>query len=136
MAKDPSFKMPKTLAACADLLYTTREARYALKKQVEALEANETELREYIIQNLPKSNATGIAGKVARVTVSNKIVAQVADWEKLYEFIVKSYKKNPGVFSLLQRRLGEKTAKEMLDAGKAPPGVKAIEVPVVSLNKV
>ncbi len=136
MAKDPSFKMPKTLAACADLLYTTREARYALKKQVEALEANETELREYIIQNLPKSNATGIAGKVARVTVSNKVVAQVADWEKLYEFIAKSYKKNPGVFSLLQRRLGEKTAKEMLDAGKAPPGVTTIEVPVISLNKV
>lgn len=137
MATKPAeFKPPKTLAACADQLYNTQQQRYALQKQVEELSKQETILREHLINNLPKSDATGVAGKVARATVKSRDVYVVKDWDKLYGYITLNAKKNPGVWSLLQRRLGEGAAAEIISAGKKLPGVEAGTVPVISLNKV
>lgn len=135
--KAPAFKgkLPKSLAACADQLYLVRQKRLALKKEVEAMEAEEAALREHLINNLPKSAATGIAGKIARASIESKDVFQAKDWDEVHAFIVKNHKKNPGVWALMQRRLGTEACKEMYTAGKAIPGVERIEVPVVSLNK-
>jgi len=127
--------LPKTLAACADELYTTRQARFTLQKQVEALVARESALSEELIKKLPKSQASGIAGKVARATIESKLVCQVVDWDKVNAYIVKNAKKDPGVFALYQRRIGEAAVKEMWQAGKEVPGVEPMEIPRVSLNK-
>jgi hypothetical protein len=134
--KDPAaFKLPKSLAECADLLFTTRNARLAIKKLMEAEEAKESALREHLINNLPKSQASGIAGKFARVTVSSKTVVSVTDWDKVNEYILKNGKKNPGVFALYQRRIGDATVKEMWAAGKEVPGTAPLDVPVIGINK-
>jgi hypothetical protein len=130
-----AIKLPKTLAQCADKLYEVRQQRLALSKQVEAMEREEAALREHLIANLPKSQASGIAGKIARASVETKTVVQVEDWDKLYGYMVKQYGKNKGIFSLLQRRVGDATVKEMWAAGKEVPGCKPFDVPVVSLNK-
>jgi len=130
-----SSKLPKSMAECADMLYTIRQDRYAQNKVVEELKAKEALLVEHLIQNLPKSAATGIAGKVARATVASKTIPQAQDWDKIQAYILANGKKNPGVFSLLQRRLGEATVKEMWDAGKSIPGVEPFEVKTISLNK-
>ena len=136
-AVKPSFKIPKTLAGCADRMYTVRHERYALQKQVDLLAAEENALREHLIDNLPKSQASGIAGRVARASIDSKIVWQVEPdgWPKVYEYIIKNYKKNPGVFALLQRRLGEAAVKEMDEAGVKVPGTASMDVKTVSLNK-
>lgn len=131
----PKFKLPKSLAECADLLYTTRKTRLALAKEVEALAAKESALREELINKLPKSQASGIAGKVARASIENKTVYSAKDWDAIHGYILKQHKKNPGVWSLLQRRLGDATCKELFEAGVKVPGVEAMEVPTVSLNK-
>jgi acetyl-CoA carboxylase alpha subunit len=128
-------KIPKTLAACADRVYAIKAEKANISKKLEALQEEESILREHLIDNLPKSEATGVAGKVARATVKNKVVPQVKDWDALYGHIVKSYKKNPGVFSLLQRRVGEAAVKEIWDSGKEVPGVSASQVPVLSVVK-
>lgn len=127
--------LPKTLAACADELYTTRQARFALDKQVDALKAREAQLSEELINKLPKSQASGIAGKVARATIETKTVCQVVDWDKVNGYILKNAKKNPGVFALYQRRIGESAVKEMWEAGREVPGVEPMDIPRVSLNK-
>lgn len=136
-AKTVTFKLPKNLAEAADLLYTTREKRLALNKEVEALQAHETALREHIINNLPKSNATGIAGKLVRVSVENKEVITVADWDKVRKYIYTNATKNPGVWGLMNKALNQATAKEMMDAAgkRGVPGLDKINVPVVSVNK-
>jgi hypothetical protein len=129
--KVPAFKTPKTIGACADLLYTTREQRLALQKEVDALQAQETQLKDHIINTLPKSEATGAAGKLARVTVVNDTVPQVEDWEALYKYI-----KRTGSFELLNKALSRSAAGERLEAGKAIPGVKSMPIVKVSINKV
>jgi hypothetical protein len=135
MADKPAFKIPKTLALCADRLYAVKAERLAKEKEAEAFKAEETALREHLINNLPKSDATGVAGKVCRASITSKTVAQVDNWDDLYAYIVKGYKKNPGVFSLLQRRVGDAAVKEMAEAGVKVPGTVLIDVPQVSLNK-
>ncbi len=122
-------KLPKTLAACADEYYTVMQERLKLQRQVDELKKRETLLAEHLIQNLPKSDATGVAGKLARVTVVNKIRPEVEDWDALYGYIVKQSKKDPGVWALLQRRVGDAAVQEVWNAGKEVPGVKPFTYP-------
>jgi hypothetical protein len=130
-ATKPTFKPPKTLAACADELYKTRDLRIAAQKATDELQAKETALKEHLINNLPKSDASGVAGKLARVTVVTKLIPRVNDWDKLYKFIKKT-----GAFDLLQRRLIDTAIKERWDNGKEVPGVESFNVVSISMNKV
>lgn len=131
MTKKLKFKIPKTLGACADLLYTTRKDRLELQKQVDDLKKQEGELKEHIIQNLPKSSATGVSGKVANAKVTKTDKPTVEDWDKIYKYI----KKN-NAFELMQRRLNTKSVEERWEDGKKIPGVGKMTVVDVSSTKV
>jgi len=128
------FTPPKTLAACADLLYKTREERYAANKVVEALKEKEAILREHIIDNLPKSQATGITGKTAMATIEKTSVWKSTDWDKTFDYIVKNRKK--GAFAILQKRLSETALNEIVaHTGKPVPGAELLTVLTVSCTK-
>lgn len=128
--KEKTFTPPKTMGACADLLFSTRAKRLALNKEAEAFEAIEIALKAHIIDTLPKSNASGIAGKLARVAVETKKVPIVEDWAKLYSHIKKT-----GDFDLLGRSLSKEGVKQRLEAGKTVPGVGSTQIVTVSLSK-
>jgi len=114
------WKTPKTLGFAADALWNTRNARLALQKQVDELEAMENALKHHLIENLPKSDAGGVSGHLARVTVTTKDVPRVEDWGKVYAAIVADYKKHAkkkdgqqdGAFAMLQRRLAMQWSKK------------------------
>lgn len=125
------FSPPNTLAACADLLYATRERRLKLSKQVDELEAQEGKLKNHLIMELPKVSATGVSGKVARVSLESKEVVKAEHWDEVYAYILKN-----NAFELLQRRLNEVAIKEHWEAGKPVPGVTKFPVTVVSLGKI
>lgn len=124
-------KFPKELGACADLLYKLKAERLAMAKVLEAKEKEEKALKEHIIATLPKSKASGVAGKVARVTVTTKEIPQVEDWPKFYAYV-----KRHNRFDLMQRRVAEKAVNDMLEEGEKVPGIKVFKTPVVGLNKV
>jgi hypothetical protein len=130
MAKAKKKALPKTMGACADALFTIRNNRLAAQKQVDAMQAEENELKEYIINTLPVSD-TGAAGKLARVTVSTKTIPQVKDWEAFW----KGFDKKKDI-DLLQRRLNDEAVKERWDNGKKVPGVETFQTKKVSINKV
>lgn len=124
------FKIPPKLGAAADLLYRTREERLALQKKCDELAERETLLREHLIKELPKSDASGVSGRVARATVVPKIVPTVEDWDALYGHVIRTKD-----FSLLQRRLTAKAVEERWEAGKKVPGVTQFRTVTVSLSK-
>ena len=131
MAKKPeTHQIPKTLGACADELYRLRQERLAKQAEADALKARETAITEHVIQNLPKSEANGVTGKVARVTITKKEVPQVDDWEAFYRYLFKT--KDP---SLLQKRLGDAAIRERWEAKKAVPGVVPFTVIGLSVTK-
>lgn len=125
------YKFPKAMGACADRLYELRNKRLAMQKEVDAVAAEESALKEHIINTLPKSEASGVAGKLARVTVVTKQVPQVEDYDKFYAYVKKT-----NSFDLLQKRLADSAIKERWEAGKEVPGVKAFNAVSVSINKV
>lgn len=131
MAKEAPFKLPKSLAACADLLYSIREERLALSRQADELEEREKQIKAHIIDTLPKSEATGVAGKLARVTVVTKLVPKTADVEELHAHIKKT-----DDWDLLQGRLSDTAVRARWEAGKTVPGVEAFQTVTVSINKV
>lgn len=129
MAK--SFKFPKSMGLCADRLYELRNKRLEEQKKVEALEAEEKALKAHIIDHLPRSQQTGASGKFANVRIIDKQVPQLQDIEALYGYIRKTKRTD-----LLQKRLNETAIKELVDAGKTPPGVTLFPVKTISLTKV
>lgn len=128
---DKKFKMPAKIGACADRLYQVKNDRLKLQKAVDELAAEESAIKEHIIQTLPKSEASGVAGKVARVSVTVKDVPQVKDWEAFHGFVKKT-----GFFHLLQKRLSSQAVDEVLESGKTIPGLEIFKLPTVSLSKV
>lgn len=124
------FTLPKSLAGAADKLYEIRQARLALQKEVDAMEGRERQLREYLIDNLPKSQASGITGRIAHAEIETKVIPQVQDWDAFYKFILKTKD-----FSLMQRRLNDGAIKEHWEAKKVVPGVGKFNAKVVSITK-
>jgi hypothetical protein len=125
-----SIKVPKTLGACADRLFTLKAQLAALNMQAEALDAERKAIQERLIADLPKSEAAGIAGRLARATVVTKEVPTVKDWTAFYKTILKTKD-----FSLLQRRVSDAAVRERWEAGKKVPGVEPFTVVTVSVTK-
>ena len=129
-------KIPKNVAQAVDLYYAKRQERLTASKVVAELEAEEKLLRGHLINAIPKTEATGIAGQTCRVSVVVKEKVAVVDWDAVYGFIVKDYKKNGSqAFGLLQRRVGEKLVKEMWENGKEVPGLSKEQYVDLSVGK-
>ena len=126
-----TYKFPKTMGACADRIYELKNKRLAMQKEVDAVEAEEKALKEHIINTLPKSETTGVAGKLARVTVVTKQVPQVKDWEAFW----KKFNKKTDT-DLLQRSLSKAAVEARWEAGKEIAGVEAFTAVTLSINKV
>jgi len=124
------FEVPKKFGACADLLFKTREVRLEMQKKVDELEKRESAIKNYIINTLPKSEASGVAGKYARVGINVKTVPVFEDSDLFWR------KFNPKRdFDLVQKRLSREAVEARWEAGKEVPGVGKFDVVTVSINK-
>ena len=123
--------LPKTLGGCADKLYQLKEARLKIQAQVDKLAEQEKLLKDHIIKNLSKEHAEGVAGHVAKVSITRTTVATAKDWDAFYAFVKKT-----GDFSLMQKRLHDGACRERWDDKQKIPGVEPFQVLKVSLTKV
>lgn len=119
-----------SIGEIADLLYQTRQARYAAQKEVDRLQEDETKLKDLIINTLPKGTE-GAQGKLARVAVVTKVVPQLKDAEMFFKYVSRTR-----AWELLQKRVSAKAITERWEAGKTVPGVEPFIAVDVSLNKV
>lgn len=134
-ADKPKFKSPKKLdGSVADRYYELMQRRLALNREAALIEEEEKFLKAWIIDNLPMSNATGIAGSLCRVSVVPKKRPEVKDWDAFYEYIVKNRKK--GAFALLNRAVNTKSVAEYWEAGVTVPGVEQQPYKSLSYSKI
>ena len=124
------FVIPKNVAAAGDLLYTLREQRLEIEAQANEVLKKEAQVREFIINNLPKQEASGVRGRVAQVRIEKKDVATAENWAKIQDYIRKN-----DAFDLMQRRLNDAAVKARWEEGKKIPGVKKFSVVTVSCTK-
>lgn len=128
----PTFKPPAKLGACADLLYTTRQERLGVHApKVKECEEVERALREHFIATLPKSEAEGVSGRLARVQLKAEVIPIIEDRELLEKYIKR--KRCPDLLNA--PALNFPAVRERWDAGEVIPGVGTFSVIKVSVNK-
>jgi hypothetical protein len=97
---------------------------------VEDIKAEIHALESHLIDSLPKSDATGVAGKLARATIVIKETPTLEDFSKFIKYVVRN-----NAFEMIQKRLSAAAVKERQAAGKKIPGVGKFTYKAVSLNK-
>lgn len=125
--------IPKTMGACADKLYKLREKRYELSRQIKEIEAEEAEIKDYIINNLSKQESNGVSGKIANVRVKTENVPVVEDWEAFYKYVSRTKS-----FDMLQRRINTKAVRERIEDKKdfaLKAGIGSFTTVSVSITK-
>lgn len=116
--------------ALADLLYKTREERYALNKLVEAKKEIEVAATEILRAEALRQDGSGVAGKIAKVIFEPKYFGVLEDDAAFFKYVARTKQ-----FDLLQRRLSNDAIKERWEAGKTIPGVKRESVWTPSITK-
>ena len=127
----PKATTARKLAGMADEIWSLRESRLALQRQIDEIHEKEREIKAALIAEIPLTGATGVSGKLAAVKVIEKMVPQVADWSELYKHIKKT-----GSFELLQRRVSETAVRERWAEDEKIPGVDCVTINDLSLSKV
>lgn len=126
-AGDP---MPKSIGLCADEYASVRELRLAMEKLVASVKERETEIKEHIIRELPKSDNTGAAGKKYRAQIVTKDQPTLRDWDAFTAYVAKYNR-----FDMLTKRLADKAVKDTWEAGEAVPGIEKFKTVDVSITK-
>src|SRR5690606_4103553 len=130
---DKEKKFPTTPGEAADLLYKTRQKRLEIEKKAEELKEQEKLLREYLLENLPKHGAEGIAGKLCRVNIVIKEIPIAEDWDAVHAYVRRNASK--GGFAILQKRLNVGAVREILASGKTIPGIGIMEEKDLSVTR-
>lgn len=129
---DPgNFALPAPLGACADELLRLRDTKDKLQREIDAIESQERAVREYLLSELPKDDASGVLGTRAKAVIRISQEPTCQDWQSVYAHITAT-----GDFSLLQRRLSKAAIKERWAAGEVVPGVGVFNVTTVSVTKI
>jgi len=123
-------KLPKTVAAAADALYQTRIDRLAAQHDIEPLVRFEKDLKEFLINTLPKSDANGAIGKFAKAQIKTKDIPQIEDEKKFLAFARK-----PGNEDLLKIVPNMEAINARWDDKKKVPGVVSFKVVTISSTK-
>jgi len=125
-------KFPSTLGGCADRLHELKTQRLELEAQAKKLKEEYNILQEYIIETLPKSDASGISGKNASVSVVVKEVPTVTDENKFREFM----EANDRYDLAYKARPNPHAVREMWEDGAEVAGVEKFKRVTISLKKV
>ena len=130
----PHLRFPTSLPGCADRYAEVMDQRLQLSKEVEKLAEEEAALKLHIINNLPLSEASGVAGRKASVKVVQKERIVVLDWEKIQDYAVRNRKK--GGFAIFQRRVNDATIKELLEKDKKFTGAELTQYKSLSMSRI
>lgn len=99
-----------TIGSMVDEMHKLRERKRAVQKELDAIDADFDALKERCIEALRTQGLDKGTGKLASCAISEQIVANVVDWDKVYAYVKKS-----GYFHLFERRIAGAAFKELLD---------------------
>lgn len=130
---EPGDEIPEHLGQVADEYKRVQTIRLAMDKSVAKVKARETELKEYLINNIDVENEAGVMGMnyQATIKVDHRPRMDAEFWPQLHEWIAENER-----FDLLQKRLSDTAVMEAINSGIELPGVERMSVKNVSIRKV
>ena len=126
-----TMKMPKSIGACIDLLYETRQKRLDGQKAVDAVALQEREIEDHILKQFEKVELSGAKGGIAQVSIKQTVVYNISDWDAVFSYATKH-----NAPDLLQKRLSSTAIRDRLDNGEEIPGIESFTKIGLSLTKV
>lgn len=124
-------KIPRSLAAAADLLYTLRQQRYDLNAKIDTLKEQELALRDHLLRELPTTGATGVAGTIGSVNIVPKVGVRVLDRDTFRTYVVRHH-----AWELMTQGVNAAAVRERWDEGKEVPGLAQNPYNELSITKV
>lgn len=121
---------PKTLGACVDRLYKLREARLKAQAEVDLTKEQEEILRQHILHNFAEQDLENSGGRVAKASITRRVVAQVQDWDKFFAWVGKTKS-----WDMVQRRVNDTAYRARLDEQVEVPGTEPFTVVSLSVVK-
>lgn len=118
------------LSAKVDLYILTRDRRRSLQREVDDIQAEETELKNTIVSELTKANSRSVGGSSFICSIEQVDKPVAGDWSKTYEWI-----KENDSFDLLQKRLNEAAVLARWEEGIVIPGISKFPVQKLSVTK-
>lgn len=123
-------KIPKSLGAVIDALYTARQKRLAAQRIVDAMKESETALEEHLLQKYKKDDLESARGKLASSSITRKDYGVIQDFDELTGYCIRKK-----AFDLFQRRLSTEACQERWERGEQIPGVEKFTKIKVSTHK-
>lgn len=108
-----------TMGAKIDAMHALREQKRELEARVKTIEEQSKALEEELMEELKAQGVTASKGSKASCSISETISGNIVDDTKFFAFIKKT-----GYFHLLQRRVSDAAYRELLEQGKAVPGLE------------
>lgn len=119
------------LGSLIDDFANAREDRLMADKVAASLKLEENHLKTRIMEEFHRCNVHMVGGTTKKVTMRTKAKPMVNDWMALQDYIIET-----GTTALLQKRLSEATANEMIESGVKIPGVDTYDVDTLSVSKI
>lgn len=127
----PNVRLPRKLGDCADLLYEQRAKRLAISGAVKQFSANETALKNYMLDKFTKDELTQARGITASVAIDYEYYPSLQDAKKFFEWCAKNKR-----WDLLYKQVNADAWREMHTKGKKVPGVEPFRDVKFSITKV
>lgn len=108
----------KATGAAIDKMFELREAKRTLEQRIKDIEFEYSQFEEALLAKLKAEGLDKATGKLAGVSVTSVITADVQDWDKLHAFVKRS-----GNYQLYYKRLSDPAFRELLAAKGVVPGV-------------
>lgn len=121
----------KTLATLIDQTYELRQQRLAAQKEVDALEAQEKELRAQLFDLLRHSPSEAATGAVAQAKITHSIVPQLVDADEFFAWV----RKSPSNRAVAKISVSTPEWRTRVAAGTHVPGVESFTKDDLSLTK-
>lgn len=127
----PPKALPKTLGPCIDMLVQARAARKELEAEAESVKQQQKRIEDHIINTFEKQKINGARGKLGSVTLKEKDVPHIEDYEAFCEYV----KKNDA-WDLFTKRAHETASQARWDAGEEIDGLVKFHKVDLSLTEV
>lgn len=128
---NPKLQPPATLGSMIDQMFAIRQQRAELSTEDKKLSAEYEALGAQVMALLDEQGTTMSRAATASAVITEEEVAQVEDWDAVYNYIVENE-----AFFLLQRRFNNAPWRELRANGDEVPGTAPVKVRKVAVRKI
>lgn len=123
-------KPEESLGSLVDKLYQLKLEKSEISAKEAEIKQKISELEDTILNRFSKDELSGASGKLAKLSVTQKLCPNIEDWDAFYEYIARE-----NAWDLLQRRVSSTAYQARVEEGVEVPGTTKFVKLVLNTKK-